>query len=74
MSSIVLRDLLKHKIRKEIIKNNKKLNHKAYSKAMGWGERIPFIMKHNKKKLVFFLVMSIITWNYSLHKSIRSIN
>lgn len=37
MSSIVLRDLLKHKVRKEIIKSNKKLNHKAFVKSMTWG-------------------------------------
>ncbi len=37
MSSIILKDLLKHKIRKEILKKNKKFNHKAFVKSMSFG-------------------------------------
>ena len=66
---LILKDLLKHKVRKEIIKNNKKLNHKAYTKSLSWGQKIPFLMKYHKKKLIFLLVLGIVTWNYSLHKS-----
>jgi hypothetical protein len=64
----MIKNLLQHKIRKDILANNKKINHKSFLKSMGLTEKIPYLMSYHKKKLIFAVVIGLISWTYSLHK------
>jgi hypothetical protein len=64
----MIKNLMQHKIRKDILTNNKKINHKAFLKSMNFTKKIPYLMSYHKKKLVFAVVLGLVSWTYSLHK------
>ncbi len=64
----MIKNLLQHKIRKDILSNNKKINHKSFLRSMNVATKIPYLMSYHKKKLIFAVVLGIVSWTYSLHK------
>lgn len=59
--------LLNHKIRKELIRNNKKHNHKEYLRALQTGPKIKYWAGYHKKKLIFLALVALVGWTYDYH-------
>ena len=66
----MLNIILTHKIRKDIIRNNKKQNHREYLHALELQPKIRYWAGYHKKKLIFFGLVALISWNYELHVSL----
>jgi hypothetical protein len=62
--------VLTHKIRKDTIRENKKHNHREYLAALQTGPKIKYWLGYHKKKLIFFGLVALISWNYDLHTSL----
>lgn len=62
----MISQLLKHSIRKDIIKGNKKVNHKSFVRSMNLSSKIPYLMKYHKKKIIFSMLVGIIIYTYDL--------
>jgi hypothetical protein len=62
--------LLSHKIRKDIIRDNKKSNHKEYLYSLQPFPQLKYWSGYHKKKLVFFALVALLTWHYELHHSV----
>jgi len=48
---IIIKQLLKHSIRKDILKGNKKMNHKSYVRSLSFPQNMFYLMKYHKKKI-----------------------
>lgn len=64
----MIQRFLEFSVRKNILKNNKSINHKVMVRSMNFGERIPFLAKYHKKKLIFFCLVLLAIHTYDLHK------
>ncbi len=64
----MIKNLMDHTIRKEIIRKNKKINHKSFTSSMDYFSKIPYLMKYHKKKLIFLCILGVASWTYNLHK------
>lgn len=63
---INIKQLLKHSIRKDILKGNKKINHKSYVRSLSFPQNMFYLMKYHKKKLIFSILVGIIIKTYDL--------
>lgn len=66
----MIQRFLKFSVRKEIPRKNKKINHAAIVRSLSFGERIPYLAKWHKKKLIAFALALLIGYTYDLHKRI----
>lgn len=66
----MINTLLTHKIRKDLIRENKKHNHREYLQALDKWPRVRYWAGYHKKKLIFFGLVALISWNYDLHTSL----
>jgi hypothetical protein len=62
--------LLTHKVRKDLLRSNVKLNHREYLRSLHLGARIKYQAGYHKKKLIFLGLVALISWNYELHISL----
>ena len=64
--------LLAHKIRKDLLRDNKKHNHREYLQALQLEHKVKYWAGYHKKKLIFLGLMVLVTWNYELHVSLMN--
>lgn len=64
----MIQRFLSFEIRKDITKKNKKLNHAALVRSFSFPDRVPFLAKYHKKKLIALGLLITIFWTYDLHK------
>lgn len=57
-------------IRKDIIKKNKILNHRAFVRSIPLADKIPYLAKYHKKKIIASILAVIIIYTYDLQKRI----
>ena len=67
----MLNILLDNKIRKDIVRHNKKRNHREYLGALQFQHQVKYLAGYHKKKLIFFGLVALISWNYELHISLK---
>lgn len=60
---------IKFAIRKDISKKNTKINHAALVRSMDVIDKVPYLAKYHKKKLIASCVAVIIMYTYDFHKS-----
>ena len=65
----MLARLLNHRIRKELLKVNKRHNHREYLKALQMGPAVKYWSGYHKKKLIFLVLVVVISWTYDMHLS-----
>lgn len=66
----MINTLLNHKIRKDIIRNNKKHNHQDYLRSLHAFPKFRYWTGYHKKKLLFFALIGLLSWHYDLHQSL----
>ena len=66
----MIKSFINHAIRKDILRKNKKINHLQYRDALPWLSRLTYTAGDHKKKLIFFVVVSLVCWTYDWHKSL----
>lgn len=59
---------LKFDLRKDILRKNKKINHKAFTKAMWAFPKFRYLLGYHKKKTIFAIFVAIIIYTYDLQK------
>lgn len=59
--------LLTHKNRKDLVRKNKKHNHREYLRALETGPKIKYWAGYHKKKLIFFALVGLVGWTYDYH-------
>lgn len=64
----MIQRFLKFTIRKDIPRKNKKINHKVLVGSMNIGEKVPYLAKYHKKKLIAFALALVIIYTYDLQK------
>ena len=64
----MIKRFLSFEMRKDITKKNKKINHATLVRSLSLTDRVPFLAKYHKKKLIAFGLAIIISWTYDLHK------
>lgn len=65
----MINTLLNHNIRKDVVRENKKLNHKEYLRALQTEHKIKYWAGYHKKKLIFFGLVAVVSWTYDIHLS-----
>ena len=72
MNSIIklsmIQRFLNFAIRKDITKKNKKFNHRAFVRSMTLGDKIPYLAKYHKKKIIASILALVIIYTYDLQK------
>ena len=66
---IMLGRLLGHSIRKELLKVNKKHNHREYLRALQLVPAVKYWSGYHKKKLIFLALVAVVGWTYDMHIS-----
>jgi hypothetical protein len=65
----MIQRLLKFSLRKDILKKNKSINHKAFLQSMTFQNKTIYLAKYHKKKLIASILLIIIIFTYDLQKS-----
>lgn len=60
---------IKFAIRKDITKRNIKINHNSLVRSMDIVDKVPYLAKYHKKKLIAACVALIIMYTYDFHQS-----
>lgn len=66
---MLIRQLLQHRIRKDVLSANKKTNHKCFRDSLPFWDRLLYVAKYHKKKLIALVLLATISYVYDMHQS-----